>query len=82
MQNLERAGWVTHERKGKAHVYSPTRTRAQAGATSLRAFLKRAFNGDPGLLFQTLIEHEKLSKHDLARLRAMIDAKRSEAHDD
>jgi predicted transcriptional regulator len=82
LQNLERAGWVTHERRGRAHVYTPTRSRSQAGATSLRAFIKRAFGGDAGLLFQTLIEQEKLSKQDLAKIRAMIDAKKREAHDD
>ena len=82
LQNLERAGWVTHERRGRAHVYTPTRTRAQAGATSLRAFIKRAFAGDAGLLFQTLIEQENLSDKDLARIRAMIDAKKKEARND
>lgn len=82
LQNLEKAGWVTHERKGRAYVYKPTKSRRQAGATSLRAFIKRVFAGDPGLLFQTLIEDERLSKSDLARLRAMIDAKRKEARDE
>ena len=82
LQNLERAGWVTHERRGRAHVYTPTRTRSQAGATSLRAFIKRAFGGDAGLLFQTLIEQEKLSKPELARLHAMIDAKKQETGHD
>jgi predicted transcriptional regulator len=82
LQNREMAGWVTHERNGRAYLYKPTRSRRQAGATSLRAFIKRAFAGDPGLLFQTLIEDERLSKGDLARLRAMIDAKRKEARDE
>jgi|ERR1051326_2518895 predicted transcriptional regulator len=82
LQNLEKAGWVTHKRRGKAHVYTPTRSRAQAGATALRAFLKRAFAGDAGLLFQALLEQESLSKQELARLRAMIDARKREASDE
>jgi predicted transcriptional regulator len=79
LQNLERAGWVRHERRGRAYVYNPMRSRELAGAGSLRAFIKRAFAGDAGLLFQTLIEHENLSSKELAKLRAMIDAKRREA---
>lgn len=81
LQNLEKSGWVKHVRRGRAYVYSPKRSRHQAGASSLRAFLKRVFRGDPELLFQTLIENERLSPEDLARLRAMIDAKRGEARD-
>jgi predicted transcriptional regulator len=79
LQNLQRAGWVLPEPRGRAHVYSPTRSRSQAGAASLRSFIKRTFAGDPALLLQTLIEHERLSPKDLARIRAMIDAKKKES---
>lgn len=81
LQNLEKAGWVTHTRRGRAYAYSPTRTRLQAGSSSLRSFVKRVFAGDAGLLFQTLIEQEHLSQDELTRLRAMIDAKRREKRD-
>jgi predicted transcriptional regulator len=81
LQNLEKAGWVGHELLGRAHVFSPTRTRAQAGAASLRTFIKRVFAGDPALLFQTLIENERLSPKELARLRALIDSRKKEARD-
>lgn len=82
LQNLEKAGWVKHSHRGKAYVYRPTRTRDQAGASSLRAFIQRVFAGDPKLLFQTLIENEPLTPDELARLRAMIDAKRHEVENE
>jgi len=78
LQNLEKAGWAKHSSRGRAYVYRPTRSRESAGATSLRGFIERAFCGDAGLLFQTLIEHERLSDAELKKLRAMIDAKRRE----
>jgi BlaI family transcriptional regulator, penicillinase repressor len=82
LQNLEKAGWVGHTRRGRAYVYRPRKTREQAGVTSLRAFIKRAFANDAGLLFQTLIENEQLSDEELSRLRALIDAKRREVQDE
>src|SRR5271166_412675 len=52
MQKLEKAGWLTHRAQGRSYVYVPTRSRDQAGTTSLRTFIDRVFRGDPLLLFQ------------------------------
>ena len=79
MQKLEKAGWLRHESKGKSYLYFPTATRREAGAGSLRKFIKRVFDGDATLMFQHLISDSKLSDNELARLRKMIDDKRSES---
>lgn len=76
LQNLEKAGWVSHSTRGRAFVYRPTRSRDKAGETSLRSFMDRVFAGDAGLLFQALIDDPRLDDKELKRLRAMIDAKR------
>ena len=34
MQKLEKAGLLTHERRGKIYVYQPTQSRANVGAKS------------------------------------------------
>ena len=81
LQNLEKAGWVRHQKQGRAYVYRPTRSRTQAGVTSIRAFVKRAFDGDPQLLFEALLDDKQLSAEDLDRLRAMIDKKKREVDD-
>jgi predicted transcriptional regulator len=76
MQKLEKTGWLTHRAEGRSYVYLPTRSRDQAGTTTLRTFIDRVFRGDPLLLFQHLLEDEKLSQQDLLALRKMIDRKR------
>jgi predicted transcriptional regulator len=76
MQKLEKAGWLTHRSEGRAYVYAPTRSRREVGSSSLRAFIKTVFRGDPLLLFQHLIADESLSDSDLKALRSMIDGRR------
>ena len=78
MQKLEKAGWLRHRAEGKVYVYSPTRTREEAGAKSARKFLDRIFDGDALLMFQHLMRQDKLSDGELAELRKMIDNKRKE----
>jgi predicted transcriptional regulator len=76
MQKLEKAGWLTHRAQGRSYVYRPTRSRDEAGTTTLRTFINRVFRGDPLLLFQHLLDDEKLSAEELAALKKMIDQKR------
>jgi len=78
MQKLEKAGWLTHRADGKTYVYLPTRTRRQAGASSVRSFMERMFDGDAVLMFQHLIRDGKLSDAELTELKKMIDNKRKE----
>jgi predicted transcriptional regulator len=76
MQKLEKAGWLTHRAETRSYIYSPIRSRQEAGVTSLRTFIERVFRGDPLLLFQHLLEDEDLSDEDLKVLKAMIDRRR------
>ncbi len=78
MQKLEKAGWLRHRAEGKTYIYSPTRTREQAGAKSVLKFMERMFDGDALLMFQHLMQENKLSDNELQELRKMIDEKRKE----
>lgn len=78
MQKLEKAGWLSHRAEGRSYVYVPTKSRDEAGSKTLRAFIDRAFRGDPLLLFQRLLDDEELSERDLATIQRMIDQKRRE----
>ena len=78
MQKLEKAGWLKHKNKGKVYIYSPTRSREEAGARSVRKFIERMFEGDAVLMFQHLMEEDKLKEEELVELRRMIDRKRKE----
>ncbi|HUT29570.1 MAG TPA: BlaI/MecI/CopY family transcriptional regulator [Sedimentisphaerales bacterium] len=78
MQKLEKAGWLSHRADGKTYVYLPTRTRQQAGASSVRSFMERMFDGSAVVMFQHLIRDGRLSDAELAELKKMIDNRRKE----
>ncbi|MEJ2701522.1 MAG: BlaI/MecI/CopY family transcriptional regulator [Sedimentisphaerales bacterium] len=78
MQRLERAGWLKHRVEGKKHVYLPTRTRAQAGAGSVRKFVQRMFDGNALMLFRQLVEEGELSDDELEELQHLINKERQE----
>lgn len=76
MQRLERAGWLKHRVEGKKNIYLPTRSRAQAGAKSVRRFVHRMFNGNALMMFQQLVEQGELSDDELGKLQKLINKKR------
>ena len=78
LQKLEKAGWVEHRAEGKSYVYTPARSREEAGAGSVRGFLQRVFEGDAVAMFQHLIRESDLNDAELRELRAMIEEKRKE----
>jgi BlaI family penicillinase repressor len=78
LQKLEKAGWLTHKAEGRSYVYLPTGTRDQAGAGSLRKFIKHVFDGDAMLMFQHLIRETNLKDDELREIREMINSKRKE----
>jgi len=78
MQRLERAGWLKHRVEGRKHVYRPTRTRAQAGAGSVRKFVQRMFDGNALMLFRQLVEEGELSDDELQELQQLINKKRED----
>jgi BlaI family penicillinase repressor len=82
MQKLEKAGWLTHRAEGRSYVYLPSRSRQEAGVTSLRSFIDGVFGGDRLLLFQHLLADENLSDVDLKALKTMIDRRRKDKDQD
>jgi predicted transcriptional regulator len=78
MQRLEQAGWLKHRTEGRKNVYLPTRTRAQAGAGSVRKFVQRMFDGNALLLFRQLVEEGELDDDELHELEQLINKKRKE----
>jgi len=78
MQKLEKAGWLEHRAEGKSYIYTPTLSREQAGAGSVRGLLKRVFGGDAVTMFQHLIRESDLSDEELGTLRKMVEEKRKE----
>ena len=78
LQKLEKSGWLRHRSEGKVYIYTPVKTREEAGAGSVRKFVERIFDGDAVLMFQHLMRDSKLSDEDLIEFRGLIDKKRKE----
>ena len=78
LQKLEKSGWLRHRSEGKVYIYTPVKTREEAGAGSVRKFVERIFDGDAVVMFQHLMRDSKLSDEELVELRGMIDKKRKE----
>lgn len=76
LQKLEKAGWVEHRAEGRAYVYMPTRTRSEEGTSAVWKFVDGVFQGDPTLMFQHLIDDDRIDAGDLDALRRLIDERR------
>lgn len=71
---LERKGYVTHEKAGRAFVFVPRIDRSQARRRALSSLLERFFDGSPELLLANLLEHGSVDARELQRVRELIDA--------
>lgn len=78
MQRLENLGWLKHREEGRTYVYQPAASREEESARSLRKFIDRVFHGKSALLFQHLLEDERLTEEELESLRKLIAKKRRE----
>lgn len=70
---LERKGYVAHDEVNRAYVYRPLVARDEAASKDVGHVLKRFFAGKPLDLAMRLVEHDRPSRDELQRLRALID---------
>ncbi|MHB8357795.1 MAG: BlaI/MecI/CopY family transcriptional regulator [Vulcanimicrobiaceae bacterium] len=76
MRTLEDKGYVTHDKTGRAFLYRPLVKRSDAATSLLDTLLERFFGSSPGVLALSLLEDERLSRKDIARLKQVIERKR------
>ncbi len=77
---LEKKKYLTHNKDGRAHVYSPLVARQEASRSEISHLLGRFFQNSRELLVLNLLQDEALDETELQRLRHMLEAK-SEATD-
>lgn len=73
---LERKGYVTHEKEGRAFVYTPLIDRNQARRRAVSHLLNRFFDDSPELLVLNLLEQDQIDEGELRRVKALIDGVR------
>lgn len=78
---LEEKGHARHEEEGRAFRYYPRTARKTASRFALRRMVSRLFNGSPKLLVTELVHDRALSTDDLRALRALLDERLREEHD-
>ncbi len=72
MRILERKGYLTREKAGRAHVYSAAISREEARGKVVRHLVETFFDDSPELLLLSLLDGEKVSAAELDRLKRMI----------
>lgn len=70
---LDRKGFVTHRREGRAFVYQAAITRGQAREQALEHLLAQFFDGSPNLLAQHLIHEHDIDRAEIDALRSRVD---------
>lgn len=75
LQNMERAGLVTHDADSPAHRYRPLVSRQEATGTLLGDFLKRFFRGSAQRLVLSLVDAHHLSAEELRVIEAELSRK-------
>ena len=69
---LERKGYVTHEKDGRAHVYVPLIDRTQARRGALAHLLVRFFDDSPELLVLNLLQDGQVGQEELTRVQRLL----------
>ena len=72
LQNMERAGLVTHEEEGLTYRYAPAVSRQEATGRLLHDFVQRFFRGSAEALVLGLVDAEALSPEELRDIEARL----------
>jgi predicted transcriptional regulator len=70
---LQRKGWVTREKAGRAHAYLAVVDRKEARRTALTQLLSRFFDNSPRELVLDLLGHERTDAEELRQVRELIE---------
>ena len=72
LQNMEKAGLVTHDAEKLTHRYRPLLRREEATGNLLADFLERFFRGSAERLVLSLVDTRQLSAADLREIQAKL----------
>ena len=72
VRRMEEKRLIVHDTEGKAKVFRPSISRDEAALAETRTLLDKAFSGSVGLLVNTLVQQESLTKADIDALYAIL----------
>jgi predicted transcriptional regulator len=73
---MEKKGYVTHRKDGRAFIFFPAVGRADASRNALQTLVNRFFEGSTRLLMLNLLEDEQLAPDVAKQLRQRIEEAR------
>jgi predicted transcriptional regulator len=74
LQNMEKAGLVSHQEEGQTYRYTAAVSREVATRRLLRDFVARFFRGSAEALVLGLVDSEELSPADLREIEAKLNS--------
>lgn len=78
LRQLEAKKAVTHEMRDRTFVFRPLVAESEVSRSAAQDLLSRVFQGSISGLVAHLLESEKVSPDEIARLRALVDEKAKE----
>ena len=82
LARLEKRGLVTHRRDGRQYIYRATVSRQEMQRSVISRVTDTLFRGDVTALFSQLLSTRDIGPGDLARVKALIEARERGADDD
>ena len=70
---MEKKGYVSHRKDGRAFIFQPKVNRADASRSALQTLVNRFFDGSPRLLMLNLLEDARLSPEAVKQLKDRIE---------
>jgi predicted transcriptional regulator len=70
---MEKKGYVSHRKDGRAFIFLPKVAREDASRSALHTLVNRFFDGSPRLLLLNLLEDAQLSPEALKQLKERIE---------
>jgi predicted transcriptional regulator len=81
LQNMEKAGLVSHVEEAQTYRYAPAISRQEATGTLLRDFVGRFFRGSAEALVLGLVDTQELSPEDLRDIEARLNSPSPDGED-
>lgn len=75
VQAMEKKGYITHAKQGKAFAYTPKLQQQNYMKSEIRRVSERLFGSGPLSLVMNLIQTEQLSKDEVEQLRKILEEK-------
>ncbi len=72
IQAMDKKGYISHQKDGKAFSYSPLLQQGKFLSSEVKRIAKRLFDGSPGSLILNLVKQEQLSADEIAELKKLL----------